>query len=56
MALCLGCGEKLKLRFGGSVCTLNILSDITNGAKLLSFEGYILQDMNGTYLTVKESE
>lgn len=58
MALYLGSGEKVKLNFAGLARSLNLFSGnlILNGVMLLSYNGYILKDSNGLYLTVKESE
>ena len=58
MALYLG-SDKVKVNLGSSASIINFYSTtfITNGALLLSSEGYILQDSNGTYLTaVKEAD
>ena len=57
MALYLG-SEKLKINLNGNVYSLNIFSEtpIVNGVRLLTSDGYILKDFNGSYLTTKESE
>ena len=57
MALYLG-SDKIKVNLNGVVYYLNLASStlILNGIKLLSSEGYILQDSNKIYLTAKESE
>ncbi len=57
MALYLG-ENKVKINLDGVVYCLNLFSEIpiTNGIRLLSSDNYILQDSNGIYLTVKESE
>ena len=53
MALYLGNSGKLKVNLNNAVCHLNLFSKkpITNGIRLLSSDEYILQDMNGLYLT-----
>lgn len=58
MALYLGNSEKLKVVLNGDKYFLNLLSEIliTNGARLLSLDNYILKDSNGIYLTLKENE
>lgn len=55
MALYLG-SNKVKINIDGIVYNLNLYSEnaITNGVKLLSSDGYILQDKNGVYITAKE--
>lgn len=49
-------GEKLKVNLDGKIYRFNLLPDtyepVISGIKLLSSEGYILKDINGTYLTV----
>lgn len=57
MALYLG-NTKSKINFRRSVHSLKffVSSFVLNGAKLLSSNEYTLKDINGTYLTVKESE
>ena len=57
MALYLG-SEKVKINLDGILYNLNLYSEkpITNGIMLLSSDGYILKDLNGLYLTVKEDE
>ena len=58
MALYLGSGGKVKLNFAGLAHSLTLFSGnlILNGVMLLSYNGSILKDSNGLYLTVKESE
>ena len=58
MALYLGNSEKLKINLNGVVYNLNLYSTevILNGVILISSNDYILKDINGLYLTVKESE
>ena len=58
MALYLGNSEKLKINLNGKIYNLNLYSPevILNGVVLLSSNDYILKDINGLYLTVKESE
>ena len=58
MALYLGSSEKLKINIDNIAYYLNLFSEtpITNGARLLSFDGFILKDANGLYLTTKEDE
>ena len=50
--------QKLKITFENKTCLLNIppIKDIVTEIKLLSFDNYILQDVNGLYLIPKESE
>lgn len=57
MALYLG-SDMIKININGASYHLNLFSDvpIINGIKLLSSEGYVLKDINGLYLTAKESE
>ena len=58
MALYLGGSEKLKVIIDGVTYDLNIsltLPFISN-IKLLSSDGYILQDVNGLYLMSKNEE
>lgn len=54
MALYLG-GTSQKINIDGKTYRLNIPTKvvITEGALLLSSNNYILQDLNGIYLTVK---
>ena len=57
MALYLGStGQKINL--DGKTYCLNILTKtiITEGALMLSSDNYILQDLNGLYLTIEENE
>lgn len=58
MAIYLGSGQKVKLNFGNSVCSLIIPSatPVLNEVKLLSSDNYILKDSNGIYLTAKEDK
>lgn len=55
MALYLG-SNKVKINLDGKVYYLNLFSKIviTNNDILLSADNYILQDLNGVYLTTKE--
>lgn len=57
MPLYLG-SNKVKVNMGNNLYKINLYSTniITNGIRLLSLEGYILKDLNGLYLTSKESE
>ena len=57
MALYFG-SEKQKIVLDGVVYCLNLFSEIpiVNGIMLLSSDDYILKDVNGLYLTAKESE
>lgn len=57
MALYLGT-DRIKTNINGMAYNLTLFSStlILNGARLLSSDGYILIDSNGTYLTSKESE
>ena len=57
MALYLG-SNKVKINLNGVVCCLNLFSEkpITNGIRLLSYDGYTFKDSNGLYLTTKENE
>ena len=56
MALYLG-NSRVKINTGNAVYSMQLFSKslITNGIKLLTSDGYILQDLNGTYLTAKEN-
>lgn len=58
MALYLGSDKKRKIYLNGVMYKLNLFSEIPilNGIKLLSSDGYILKDINGLYLTVKDGE
>ena len=58
MSLYLGNSEKLKIRIDNVVYTLNLFSEvpITNFAKILSLDGFMLKDSNGVFLTVEESD
>ena len=58
MALYLGSSEELKINLDGVVYHFNLFSTtpITNFIRLVSSDNYILQDLNGLYLTVKEEE
>lgn len=58
MGLYLGNSEKLKIRINNIVYTLNLFSEvpITNFAKILSLEGFMLKDSNGVFLTVEEDD
>lgn len=58
MALYIGNSEKMKLYLGDSLKHLNIFSTIliTNGARLLSSDNFILKDSNGAYLTAKKED
>lgn len=55
MALYLG-GEQVKLNFNYRTYCLNLNTKtiIVNGALLISADDYILKDLNGLYLIVKE--
>lgn len=57
MALYLG-SDEVDINLGGILYRLNLFSEIpiTNGVLLLSSDGYVLKDLNGIYLTAKESE
>lgn len=57
MAIYLG-SDKFKLHLGNKPYCMNLYTTnlILNGVKLLSSEGYVLRDKNGTHLTAKESE
>lgn len=56
MAIYVGSSKKLKIKVNDTTCSMKIFSEtpITNGVRLLSSDGYILQDSNGVYLTTKE--
>ena len=51
-------GVKCKLTSNGSTFSLNMYSStpITNGIRLLSSDDYMLKDLNGLYLTIKEGD
>lgn len=57
MALYFG-SDRRRINLGGSMWYLNLFStiSITNGIRLLSSDGYVLKDSNGTYITAKEDE
>lgn len=56
MALYLG-SDKLKINSCGvAYCSRFTIPSIFEGIILLSSDGYMLQDLNGIYLTTKESE
>lgn len=57
MALHLGNSEELKIYINGVRYKLNLYSEklITNGDVLLSSDNFILQDVNGLYLTVQSN-
>ena len=57
MALHLGNSEELKIYINGVRYKLNLYSEklITNGDILLSSDNFILQDVNGLYLTVQSN-
>ena len=57
MALYLGT-YRVKINLDDMAYNLNLFSEtlILNGIQLLSSESYILRDVNGLYLTAKESE
>ena len=58
MALYLGSSEKLKINLSNIAYNLNFYSSIpiTNGIRLLSYDGHTLKDSNGMYLTAKEAK
>lgn len=58
MALYLGSSGKQKINLNNISYYLNLFSKtpITNGIRLLSYNGCILKDSNGLYITTKESE
>ena len=61
MALYLGNSTKLKINSSkNGILRLNIpivsSSPIVNGVMLKSFDNYILKDLNGLYLTIKEDK
>ena len=51
-------GKKVKLNINSASYYLNIYSTavILNGIKLLTSDNSILKDLNGLYITAKESE
>ena len=57
MALYLG-SDKVKINLDGVTYCLNLYSTtlIINGICLLSLDNYLLKDINGLYITAKESE
>ena len=57
MGLYLDGSEKLKIILNGVVYKVNIYSSgtIVKGIRLLSSDNYILQDSNGVYLTVSDT-
>ena len=57
MALYLG-GQKVKINLDGVVYCLNLFFNepITDGVRLLSSNGYILKDLNGLFITIKEDK
>lgn len=58
MAIYLGNGEKVKISFNGSFCSLKVASmpqSVSNNC-LISSDDYILKDSDGVYLIAKESE
>lgn len=57
MALYFG-EEKVKINIDGTVYCANLLATIPiiYGVKLLSFDNYILKDLNGLYLTAEEGD
>lgn len=60
MGLYLGSSAKVKINSINGVLRLNIptisSSPIVNGVMLKSSDNYILKDLNGIYLTVKEDK
>ena len=57
MALYLG-SNKVRVSLGDIACCLNLVyvEPTIKGIVLLSSDGFTLQDSNGLYLTVKESD
>ena len=58
MALYVG-GTKCSFISDGEICDFDVYTPavvITNGIRLLSFEDYVLKDMNGLYITVETIE
>lgn len=51
MALYFG-SDKVKINSDGIICCLNLNFDVNNAviARLLSLDGYVLKDLEGTYL------
>lgn len=58
MALYLGSSEKLKIALSGTTFRFHLPIEIliTEAIKLMSFDNYILKDVNGLYLIPKEDE
>lgn len=58
MAVYINSNEKLKFMIDGVAHYLQLYSDppITNGLRLLMFEGWTLKDSHELFITVKESE
>jgi hypothetical protein len=58
MVLYLSDGKKYKIWIDGIAYSMNLYSatPISNDIKLLSTDNFVLTDLNGVYLTVKESE
>ena len=50
--------DKVRVFIGGIEYNIEFYSEnlITNGVVLLSADGYILQDVEGTYITAKEGD
>lgn len=57
MALYLGNGTKLKVRFGSAEIAYKVYfgMPIITGIKLISSDNYELVDKNGDFITVKEA-
>lgn len=57
MGLYLG-QNKVKINLNDTTYCLNLFSTapIINGTPLLSFEGYVLKDINALYLTTEEDQ
>ena len=57
MGLYLGNSGRLKLILNGVVYKVNVYTgtQAINGVRLLSSDDYILKDINGEYLTIKEN-
>ena len=57
MALYLGSNKKI-ININGTSFKLHIYEteSIINGTKLLSSDNYVLKDLNGLYITIKEGE
>lgn len=47
-------GERVKIYVGGIAYNINLASPVVEMIRLLSFDGYALQDKNGIYLIPKE--